>query len=274
MFTFICSSRDRCSTLTTPSKKDLSTPLSQSIDTIVELIDTTYTSLNSDTVELYCNPIPIYLTDDDIDIDDIDMNVLKRMEPRIDQCKRTEAIRYFESEIGYDSDDGDTITFIDITSAKNLPRPTDMSPIIYHLKGVNLNTIAIAKWLDDLSVLFDEVYVVKLYMSRQWDDEVYVICSAPRKVKLSESEKWVPINCSEWIEFLYSMYSHGLHALRIMYDMEMGTRMTAVPFVEMTAADEYRLWSMKYAEFARYMWEAVGEMVPMKREEEDEKDGE
>lgn len=250
----------------------MSTPLSPYIDTIVDLINTTYTSLDTNTIELYCNPISIYLTDDNIDIDDIDMNVMKRMEPRIDQCKHTEVVRYFESEIGYGSDDSNTITFINITSAKNLPRPTDVSPVIYHLKGVNLNTIAIAKWLDDLSVLFDEVHVVKLYMSRQWDDEVYVLCSAPRKVKLTESAKWVPINCSDWIEFLYSMYSHGLHMLRIMYDMEMRTTKTAVPFIEMTAAEEYRLWSTKYADFARWMWKEVDEMVPMKHDEENGSD--
>ena len=84
----------------------------------------------------------------------------------------------------------------------------------YVIKDINLNTIKFCKLLDELSQVFDDVYIIKCMTDDSYSERVILLISERTTDEAIKSTSGLPINQESFINFLYAVFTNGLYVLQ------------------------------------------------------------
>ena len=104
---------------------------------------------------------------------------------------------------------------------------------------IDINSKRFLNYIDSVCQMFDKCYIIKPFMSDPYTDELYMIFG--NKIKNNFVKNIIPINYENYIDFLYSLYSFGIHMLQLVYDIKYETSTNNIDYITLSSENEYKL---------------------------------
>ena len=105
--------------------------------------------------------------------------------------------------------------------------------------SIDINSKQFLNYIDSVCQMFDKCYIIKPFMSDPYTDELYMIFG--NKIKNNFVKNIIPINYENYIDFLYSLYSFGIHMLQLVYDIKYETSTNNIDYITLSSENEYKL---------------------------------